>query len=1376
MQPKKRFISLVKTGTRLVILAAILIMALMSNASGVTAAPALSLNTVTVGSQTGTLTAGTGGTVTFDVSVSRNGNNPGSFNLDVTGLPAGVSVSSQTPPNPVSFSSNSQSVSLEIQTDSSVVTGLYNFTVTATGIGNGSGQPQSGTGTLSIQDIVVQAPTDQTITFDPLVGKTFGDADFTVSATASSGLTVTFSAADNCTVTGDLVHLTGAGSCTITASQAGDANYNPAPDVAQTFAIAQADQTITFDPLMDKTFGDADFTVSATASSGLTVTFAAGVGDNCTVTGDLVHLTGAGSCTITASQVGDANYNPAPDVAQTFAIAPADQTITFDPLMDKTSGDPDFTVSATASSGLTVTFSAADNCTVTGDLVHLTGVGSCTITASQAGDANYNPAPDVAQTFAIAQAQADLAVTKTVDNPAPFDGENIIYTIMVTNNGPDNAANVSVTDLLPAGLTYVSDDGAGAYTGGVWTIGSLANGGTATLNITATVDPNTDGDTVTNSAIVASNVIELDPLNNAASVDLTVRVNDLCATTGTVTLPGSASTTIWGYTPGDCTRGLPVQLPGPTIIANQGETVNLTLHNGLSEATALLFQGQDMIPDTVGVASGADNAGNPYTFVASRPGTYLYEAGLLDNAEHQVAMGLYGALIVRPSTAGQAYDSASTAFDDEAVLVLSDIDPAVNNSTDPSTFDMRKYAPKYFLINGKVYPNTDPIPVVAGSQVLLRYVNAGLQAYSMSLLGLQQTAIAMDGSPFLYGRTLVAETIAPGQTADMLTSISAAAADGTKFALFDGNLYLHNNKANNASGDLGGMLTFLTVTSTPPTGDDTIGPATSVVNLTATSVGATVSDAGRGDSDVTAAEYFIDTTGTNGSGTPMYTTLPSTFDPGVTVIVMATIDPALSGDHTVYVHGMDSVGNWGAFQSAVIGVDNTGPTTSGLGLSPNPSNGLVNVALSATANDTASGGSNITAAEYVIDGICTVSPDCSMTVSPSGAQIASLSATIPADTVNALSDATHVVSVHSQDSMGNWGAPATIDLVKGTSGPVTSNVNAAPNPNNGTLGFNSSTPAVRVTALFVDLSSNISAAEAFIDNVGANGAGFILLPSDGSFNSLSENGYVDIPLATIGALSDGPHTISVHAKNAAGNWGSPSTTILVIDKTAPTISNFTLTSNTIALGTASVTLNVTASDGTGTGLNGGQYWIDGSATPPANATAFTGASATIDTSALAGGSHTVYVRMKDMVGNWSAVSNTTLYVVQAVDDTWTITANTSSTPQTSDANAAAGVLANDQPVGLAGRTASLASAPVRTSGNGDGTITVTCPASLGTGATPAISGNTICTNGAYRVTLTPISSNSGNQRRNSKRGTYQFTYTETLNGVTSTATVTITVN
>ena len=154
----------------------------------------------------------------------------------------------------------------------------------------------------------------------------------------------------------------GTGSCKVKYNQAGDTNYNAATQVIEAVTAQKAGQTITFGTLAGKKFGDPDFAVSATSDSGLSVSFSAT--GNCTVSGNTVHLTGAGSCTITASQAGDSNYNAATSVDQSFTVARAIQTITFGALADKTFGDPDFAVNATANSGLSVSFSAAGNCTV----------------------------------------------------------------------------------------------------------------------------------------------------------------------------------------------------------------------------------------------------------------------------------------------------------------------------------------------------------------------------------------------------------------------------------------------------------------------------------------------------------------------------------------------------------------------------------------------------------------------------------------------------------------------------------------------------------------------------------------------------------------------------------------------------------------------------------------------------------------------------------------------------------------------------------------------------------------------------------------------------------------------------------------------------
>jgi len=286
---------------------------------------------------------------------------------------------------------------------------------------------------------------DQAINFAAPANRTFADQDFEVGANASSGLAVSFAASGSCTLNGNTVHLSGAGVCMLTASQAGDRNYNAAPDVNQSFSIAKANQTINFAVLPSLTFGDADFNLNVAASSGLSVSLAAS--GQCTVNGAQLHILAAGSCTLTASQAGDVNYEAATDVSRSFSIGKANQTINFGAFPDKTFGDADFSVTATASSSLSVGFGASGSCSISGATVHLTRSGVCTVTASQAGDANYNAATDVPQTFSVEQASSTTTLTSS-RNPSEL-GQSVTFT-----------ANVGSTAGIPTGTVEFKDNGA----------------------------------------------------------------------------------------------------------------------------------------------------------------------------------------------------------------------------------------------------------------------------------------------------------------------------------------------------------------------------------------------------------------------------------------------------------------------------------------------------------------------------------------------------------------------------------------------------------------------------------------------------------------------------------------------------------------------------------------------------------------------------------------------------------------------------------------------------------------------------------------------------------------------------------------------------
>jgi len=141
------------------------------------------------------------------------------------------------------------------------------------------------------------------------------NSSFTVGATASSGLAVAITSFGACTGSGSgsatITMTSGIGTCTVGYSQPGNTNWNPAPPVTpDTTTATKASQTISF-PLTDKVLGIPPFTVSATASSGLTVSYSQRTPTVCSVSGSTVTLLAAGTCTVRASQGGNPNYNPA---------------------------------------------------------------------------------------------------------------------------------------------------------------------------------------------------------------------------------------------------------------------------------------------------------------------------------------------------------------------------------------------------------------------------------------------------------------------------------------------------------------------------------------------------------------------------------------------------------------------------------------------------------------------------------------------------------------------------------------------------------------------------------------------------------------------------------------------------------------------------------------------------------------------------------------------------------------------------------------------------------------------------------------------------------------------------------------------------------
>ena len=199
------------------------------------------------------------------------------------------------------------------------------------------------------------------------------------------------------------------------------------------------EQTINFPAQSDIKLTAGPVTLGATASSGLTVTYASQTSNVCSVSGSTVTLLTTGTCTIEASQAGTANIFEAAPVSVSFTVLAGDQTIEFpNPGTKNTS---DFTgsglgLSAAASSKLAVSFSSSTSnvCTVSGILVTKVAFGTCTITASQAGDSNFNAAPNVTRSFSIVDGAASGSVWEWGSTPAAMSTSLVFTSVEAGRN------------------------------------------------------------------------------------------------------------------------------------------------------------------------------------------------------------------------------------------------------------------------------------------------------------------------------------------------------------------------------------------------------------------------------------------------------------------------------------------------------------------------------------------------------------------------------------------------------------------------------------------------------------------------------------------------------------------------------------------------------------------------------------------------------------------------------------------------------------------------------------------------------------------------------------------------------------------------------
>jgi Cadherin-like domain len=335
----------------------------------------------------------------------------------------------------------------------------------------------------------------------------------------------------------------------------------------------------------------------------------------------------------------------------------------------------------------------------------------------------------------------------------------------------------------------------------------------------------------------------------AASQTLAASVT-LCAEPYQQALPAGTNVPMWGYRlatdAAACATGAGVgtSSPGPLItVPPTDTTLQVTLVNRLTVPTSIVLAGQAMptdgaapmapvmAADVVGAtcipspaaASSADSnprncrvrsftgetapgASRTYTFSNVRPGTYLYQSGT--HQQVQVQMGLFGMARHDAATAGQLFAGAGAGYDADVPVVLSEIDPdqhtliaATLGSADPTTWkagnnSTLKYAPRFFLVNGRVFAGVDgagkaatdlPVTAIPGSRVVLRMANAGLMSRSLVLNSGTWKLLTEDGNAYPAPREQASVLLPAGKTSDALL-ISTAPTNGTTnagVALFD---------------------------------------------------------------------------------------------------------------------------------------------------------------------------------------------------------------------------------------------------------------------------------------------------------------------------------------------------------------------------------------------------------------------------------------------------------------------------------------------------------------------------------------------------------------------------------------------------------------
>jgi len=421
---------------------------------------------------------------------------------------------------PVSFTSTTPTICTATDGSGNIagVNGSLGSTITLLTVGNctlnanQAGDPTTAAAAQIVRSFTISKAT-QTITFAAPAARAYSPTPFTVSATTAvaanagtANLPVSFTSTTPtiCTATdgsgniagvngslGSTITLLTVGTCTLNANQAGDPTTAAAAQIVRSFTISKAAQTITFAALPSRPVNAGSFTVAATASSTLTVAITSATPSVCTATAGTNSTTIAtltiGTCTLRANQAGDSKYNAATQVSQGLTVTTAlpTQTITGftsnPPTPITFSAAPTNTVTLTATGGASgnpVIFASTTPAVCTssgsnGEIITIQTAGTCTVTANQAGNASFAPAPPITQNITINKA----AQTITGFTPPASLSQGAGSTITLAASGGQSGNPVTFSSTTP---TICTTTGTTASTVGA-TLTVIA-AGTCTIN------------------------------------------------------------------------------------------------------------------------------------------------------------------------------------------------------------------------------------------------------------------------------------------------------------------------------------------------------------------------------------------------------------------------------------------------------------------------------------------------------------------------------------------------------------------------------------------------------------------------------------------------------------------------------------------------------------------------------------------------------------------------------------------------------------------------------------------------------------------------------------------------------------------------------